>query len=124
MANLIPTDPILINILRDSLEILILVNVNAVILFIVSDFINVVITRSLEFGDGCIQCRRFHEMQIGQVLAQGSHLLEHVMIFCKRHTWKIGFEKLGVSLAVGFGIEDGVDVVKYCFGWGGVSISF
>ena len=61
-------------------------------------------------------------MQVNQLLSQGGLLVEEIAIGGEGQTREVGAQFLGVLLAVGWTVEDGVDIGKHLFGRGGKGV--
>ena len=62
--------------------------------------------------------RGVKEVKSGQSRTQGGELGEHVLIRRERNAREVGAQELGVRGAIGWGIQDGVDVVEDILGRG------
>jgi hypothetical protein len=51
-------------------------------------------------------------MKRHQLLAQDAELAEEVRAGGHGHPWEVDLQELSVALAVGWGVEDGIDIVE------------
>ena len=57
-------------------------------------------------------------MQVNQLPSQGGHLVEEIAISGEGQAREVSAQFMGVLLAVGWAVEDGVDIGKHLFGRG------
>jgi len=114
VAHLVAADVVLPDLGRHALEVLGVVDIDALTLQVVAEALfaglDLAISLPLEAGDGRIK------LQVHQAPSQLGHSLEQLVIGSERNPGKVDAQKLGVLLPVGRCIEHGVHVVKDALG--------
>ena len=112
LADLVTADVEIPDFRRHTLKILCLVDVDALGLFVVGDFIDIIGAGDGIFSNGFIECCRLHEVQEYQLAALLYQRFEKPFIRGERQAREVYLEELGVTGAVGRRVKNSISVVE------------
>ena len=123
VADLITADPVIVNLGRDGAEILSFVDVHALGISVIAEALGLRtgdngIAVALEAAGWRVEFEGIEEVQDSQARTQGGDLGEYAAILRERNAREVGAQKVGVPSAIGWGIQESVDVVEDVLGRG------